>query len=39
MVNSEYELQIAQHPDHLQPVYINEAIVRGLNRSYIPFCH
>ena len=28
-VNSEYELQITQHPDYLQPVSINEAIVRG----------
>jgi hypothetical protein len=28
-VNGEYELQIAQDPDYLQPVSINEAIVRG----------
>ena len=28
-MNSEYELQMAQHPNHLQPVFINEAIVPG----------
>ena len=28
-VNGKYELQMAQHPNHLQPVSINEAIVLG----------
>ena len=39
MVNGEYELLIAQHPNHSQTVSINEAIVRVYNGIYNHFCH